>query len=351
MAKTLMDVKNLIKNFEIEAGTVKAIGDITFSIKENEVFGLVGESGSGKSTTGKVLMGIHPPTEGKLTFKGQDISIPTMERAKSLKKDMNMVFQDPGGSLNPTKTVLDIVSLPLRIHDMVDGSEDMVAKVYELLELVDMDPERFMYRRPNDLGQGEKQAVAIARAIATDPSFIVLDEPTSALDVSQQAKIMNILIELQDEYNMAYLFITHDLGLMRNIADRVAIMYLGKFFELADVDVFFETPLHPYTRVLLGSFPTTTKEEERLTPDLKAIGEIPSAMKLPSGCKFHTRCPFKEERCTEIEPELVEVQEGHYVACHLVHGVDDVEYDEDEVEYDEIENLEFDNLYDSSTET
>ncbi|MGM0405584.1 MAG: ABC transporter ATP-binding protein [Thermoplasmatota archaeon] len=334
MAKNLIEVKNLKKYFEIEGGTVKAIGDISFSIEESEVFGLVGESGSGKSTTGKVLMGIHPPTEGEITFKGQDISIPTIKRQKSLKKDMNMVFQDPGGSLNPTKSILDIISLPLRVHDLVEDSTEMVAKVYELLEVVDMDPERFMYRRPNDLGQGEKQAVAIARAIATDPSFIVLDEPTSALDVSQQAKIMNILIDLQDQYNMTYLFITHDLGLMRNIADRVAIMYLGKFFELADVGVFFENPLHPYTRVLLGSFPTTTEEEEKLKPNLKAEGEIPSAMDPPSGCKFHTRCPFKEEKCTEVEPDLIEVQEGHFVACHLVHGVDDVEYDEDAIEYE-----------------
>ncbi|MFW6038503.1 MAG: ABC transporter ATP-binding protein [Candidatus Saliniplasma sp.] len=334
MAKNLIEVKNLKKYFEIEAGTVKAIGDISFNIKESEVFGLVGESGSGKSTTGKVLMGIHSPTEGEITFKGQDISVPTMKREKSLKKDMNMVFQDPGGSLNPTKSVLDIISLPLRVHDLVEDSRDAVAKVYELLEIVDMDPERFMYRRPNDLGQGEKQAVAIARAIATDPSFIVLDEPTSALDVSQQAKIMNILIDLQDEFNMTYLFITHDLGLMRNIADRVAIMYLGKFFELADVSVFFETPLHPYTRVLLGSFPTTTEEEEKLKPNLKAEGEIPSAMDPPSGCKFHTRCPFKEEQCTEVEPDLIEVQKDHFVACHLVHGVDDVEYDEDAIEYE-----------------
>ncbi len=334
MAKNLIEVKNLKKYFKIEAGTVKAIGDISFSIEESEVFGLVGESGSGKSTTGKVLMGIHPPTEGDITFKSQDISVPTMKRQKSLKKDMNMVFQDPGGSLNPTKSVLDIISLPLRVHDLVEDSTEMVAKVYELLEIVDMDPERFMYRRPNDLGQGEKQAVAIARAIATDPSFIVLDEPTSALDVSQQAKIMKILIDLQDQYNMTYLFITHDLGLMRNIADRVAIMYLGKFFELADVSVFFENPLHPYTRVLLGSFPTTTEEEEKLKPNLKAEGEIPSAMDPPSGCKFHTRCPFKEEKCTEVEPDLIEVQEDHFVACHLVHGVDDVEYDEDAIEYE-----------------
>ncbi len=332
MAENLIRVENLKRYFEMETGTVKAIDDITFDIKENEVMGLVGESGSGKSTTGKVLMGIHPPTGGNISFREKDISIPSAERSKSIKRDMNMVFQDPGGSLNPTKTVLDIVGLPLRIHDMVEGKKEMAERVYHLLETVDLEPERFMYRRPNDLGQGEKQAVAIARAIATDPSFIVLDEPTSALDVSIQAKIMNILIDLQDEYNMSYLFITHDLGLMRNIADRVAIMYLGRFFEVADSEVFFETPLHPYTKVLLGSFPTTTEEEEKLTPDINARGEIPSAMDLPSGCKFHTRCPFKEERCLEKEPKLVEVEEDHFVACHLVHGVDDVEYDIEKVE-------------------
>lgn len=334
MTEELIKVENLKRYFDIDSGTVKAIDDISFSVKENEVFGLVGESGSGKSTTGKVLMGIHPPTEGKISFRGEDISTPVTKREKSLKIDMNMVFQDPGGSLNPTKTILDIVGLPLKIHDFVEDRKEMVKEVYKLLDTVDMDPERFMYRRPNDLGQGEKQAVAIARAIATDPSFIVLDEPTSALDVSIQAKIMNILIDLQERYDMTYLFITHDLGLMRNIADRVAIMYLGKFFELADSSVFFENPLHPYTKVLLGSFPTTTEEENKLKPNLKAKGEIPSAMDTPSGCRFHTRCPFKEEHCTEEEPELVEVDEGHYVACHLVHGIEDVEYDIEDLDED-----------------
>ncbi len=318
MTKNLIEVKNLKKYFDTSTGTVKAIDDITFNIKSKEVFGLVGESGSGKSTTGKTLIGIHNPTEGDVYFKGRDIALPSSKRSMAIKKQMNMVFQDPGGSLNPTKTVFDIVSLPLHIHDMVDGKKDAVGKVYELLNTVDLEPERFMYRRPADLGQGEKQAVAIARAIASDPSFVVLDEPTSALDVSIQAKIMNILIDLQEQYDMTYLFITHDLGLMRNIATRVAIMYLGKFFEVAKSFRFFEEPLHPYTKVLLASFPTTTEEEEKLKPKIKAKGEIPSAINPPSGCRFHTRCPFKEEICVEEEPVLREVRKNHYVACHFV---------------------------------
>ncbi|MFW6072333.1 MAG: oligopeptide/dipeptide ABC transporter ATP-binding protein [Thermoplasmatota archaeon] len=316
--KNLIEVENLKKYFELPSGTVKAINGIDFKIKSQEVLGLVGESGSGKSTTGKTLMGIHTPTEGKITFKGRDISISSSDRSKALKRDMNMVFQDPGGSLNPTKTVLDIVSLPLKIHDMVDNQKEAVEKVYKLLETVDLEPERFIYRRPADLGQGEKQAVAIARAIATDPSFVVLDEPTSALDVSIQAKIMNILIDLQKQYDMTYLFITHDLGLMRNIATRVVIMYLGQFYELAPTHRFFEEPLHPYTKVLLSSFPTTTEEEEKLKPNIKAKGEIPSAIDPPSGCRFHTRCPYSEKKCEEEHPELVEVRKNHYVACHKI---------------------------------
>jgi len=318
MSKNLIEAKNLKRYFEIEAGTVKAIDGIDFKIEREDVLGLVGESGSGKSTTGKALMGIHPPTGGTLTFKGKDISTPVTERSMDIKKEMNMVFQDPGGSLNPTKSVFKIVSLPLKIHNLVESEEEAVNKVYELLDTVDLDAERFMYRRPGDLGQGEKQAVAIARAIATDPEFVVLDEPTSALDVSIQAKIMNILINLQKEFDMTYLFITHDLGLMRNIATKVAIMYLGQFFELAETHRFFEEPLHPYTKVLLSSFPTTTEEEEKLKPDLKAKGEIPSAMDPPSGCRFHTRCPYKEETCKKENPKLKEVRDDHYVACHLV---------------------------------
>ncbi|MFP4001744.1 MAG: ABC transporter ATP-binding protein [Thermoplasmata archaeon] len=318
MSEELIKVEDLKRYFELESGTVKAINGISFDIEEKEVFGLVGESGSGKSTTGKVLMGIHTPTEGKVTFKGQDISMHTSRRDKKIKRDMNMVFQDPGGSLNPSKTVFDIVSLPLKIHGIADSKEERVEKVYELLKKVDLEPERFMYRRPSDLGQGEKQAVAIARAIATDPDFVVLDEPTSALDVSIQAKIMNILSELQEDFDMTYLFITHDLGLMRNIATRVAIMYLGQFFELAETHRFFEEPLHPYTKVLLSSFPTVTEEEDEMKPDVKAKGEIPSAMDPPSGCRFHTRCPYKEEICEEEPPELIEVREDHYVACHMV---------------------------------
>jgi len=318
MEDNMLKVKNLKKYFETDSGIVKAVDDISFKIKSNEVFGLVGESGSGKSTTGKILMGIHSPTKGEILFKGKDISTPTRERSLSIKKDMNMVFQDPGGSLDPTSTVFDIVSLPLKIHGLVKNKKETVKRVYKLLESVDLDPDRFMYRRPNDLGQGEKQAVAIARAIATEPSFVVLDEPTSALDVSIQAKIMNILIELQDEYDMTYLFITHDLGLMRNIATRVAIMYLGEFMELADTHIFFEEPLHPYTKLLLSSFPTTTEEEEKLKPDMEVKGEIPSAINIPSGCKFHTRCPFSENICKKEKPKLIEKKNDHYVACHIV---------------------------------
>ncbi len=264
-------------------------------------------------------MGIYTPTSGKITFKGKDITMHTKRRPKHLKRDMQIVFQDPASSLNPTKTVRDIAGLPLKVYALVNDAEELNEKVAELLEAVELPPEDFMYRRPRDLGGGERQAVAIARAIATHPSFIVLDEPTSALDVSIQAKIMKVLMRLQRELNLSYLFITHDLSLMRNVASRVAIMYLGKIFELAPTHMFFQNPLHPYTEMLLSSVPVLTDEEEMLKPkEVMSRGEIPSSISPPPGCRFHTRCPFAMDTCKVKEPTFVMVEPGHHVACHRI---------------------------------
>jgi peptide/nickel transport system ATP-binding protein len=317
-AMDLLVVENLRKYFQTSFGLVKAIDGISFGVRVGETLGLVGESGSGKSTTGYVVIGIYKPTSGRLTFRNEDITIHAKRRPKNLKREMQIVFQDPASSLNPTKSVREIVGLPLRIHSLVHDNKVMDQKVAELLKAVELPPEDIMHRRPKDLGGGEKQAVAIARAISTNPSLLVLDEPTSALDVSIQAKIIKVLMKLQRELNLSYLFITHDLSLMRNVASRVAIMYLGKIVELAPARMFFENPLHPYTKMLLSSVPVLTEEEEMLKPkETKSRGEIPSSINPPPGCRFHTRCQFAKDICKVKEPKFLMIEPEHYLACHL----------------------------------
>jgi peptide/nickel transport system ATP-binding protein len=309
----------LTKHFRTTFGVVRAIDEINFTVKPGETFGLVGESGSGKSTTGYVVMGIYTPTSGRIFFKGNDLSVHAKKRPKHLKKDLAIVFQDPASSLNPTKTVKDVVGQPLKIHGLAKSHDEYDKRVSELLDAVELPPQDFRERRPRDLGGGERQAVAIARAIATNPSFIVLDEPTSALDVSIQAKIMKVLMRLQRELNLSYLFITHDLSLMRNVSSRVAIMYLAQIVEFAPTAAFFRNPVHPYTQMLLSSIPVLTDEEEKLKPkEIISRGEVPSAINPPPGCRFHTRCPFATETCRSKQPTFVTVEPEHRVACHLV---------------------------------
>ncbi len=315
---TIIKVVNLKKYFKVSLGIVKAVDGISFDVKYSETFGLIGESGSGKSTTGHVIVGMYAPTSGKIYYKGKDISVVASRRPKEVRKEIQIVFQDPASSLNPSKTVFEIVSLPIRLYKGIKKKEELENEVARLLELVELPPEYYMYRFPRELGGGEKQAVAIARALATEPSFIVLDEPTSALDVSIQAKIIRTLINLQEKFKLSYLFITHDLSLARNITSRIAIMYLGKIVEMGPTEEIFREPLHPYTQMLLSSIPVLTDEEEELKPKgITSTGEIGSPMNPPSGCRFHPRCPFKRDVCTKVEPELVEVKKGHWVACHL----------------------------------
>ncbi len=318
MAEEILAIKNLKKCFITAQGTVRAVDGVSFSVKSGETFGLVGESGSGKSTVAYTVMGIYNPTSGEILFKGMNISQGINKRPKSLKKELQIVFQDPGSSLNPKRTVQQTLELPLKVHGSA-GSEDCTRKVVELLRMVEL-PAEYMYRYPRELGGGEKQMVAIARALATNPSFILLDEPTSALDVSVQAKIMNMLMRFQKEFDLSYLFITHNLSLMRNVASRVAIMYLGKICEVASASKFFHNPLHPYTRMLLSSIPVITKEEEALKPKkIASRGEIPSPVNVPPGCSFHSRCPERMEMCSKDDPSIVEVEDGHTVRCHLYH--------------------------------
>jgi len=316
----IIKVSKLRKEFRTKYGNLIAVDDVNFEIKKGEIFGLAGESGSGKSTVGSMIAGVYGPTAGTVTFKGErDITKNYELRNKELKLDIQMVFQDPGGSLNPRKTIRQILSVPIQLSENkhLEGMK-LEARVKEALFRVGL-PLGYLNKYPRAIGGGEKQLVCIARAFATNPSFIVLDEPTSSLDVSIQAKITNKLIELQKEDNLSYLFITHNLCLVRNICDRLAIMYLGNICEYAEATELFKNPQHPYTQMLLASIPVLSDEEERLKPQkIHSVGEIPSPLNKPSGCNFHTRCPFKIDICTKKIPKMHEFSPGHFVSCHCL---------------------------------
>ena len=316
MAETILSIEHLTKHFPTNRGVVRAVDDISFSMAVGDTLGLVGESGSGKTTTAQCVVGIYPPTSGEIRFKFHPIDGAFKRRPKELKRDLRIVFQDPGSSLNPKRTIKQILSVPLKVHRIGTG-RDRLDRMRRLLEMVELPPDEYLYKHPQAIGGGEKQMVAIARALATDPSFIILDEPTSALDVSVQGKIINLLLRLGRELRLSYLFITHDLSLMRNVATRVAIMYLGKLCEIASTIDFFESPLHPYTKMLLSSIPVVSDEEETLKPDkVVSTGEIPSPVDIPSGCSFHRRCPVGMDVCRQVDPEMLEVSPGHVVRCH-----------------------------------
>jgi len=252
---------------------------------------------------------------GEIIFKGENIGYKLSKRRKSIKGEIQMVFQDPGTTLNPRKQVKEILALPLRVHGT--NKKDVVPRIKELLEAVEL-PDNYIYKYPHELGGGEKQTVAIARALAVNPSLIILDEPTSALDVSIQAKILNLLFKTQEMFKLTYLFITHDLSMVRNISNQVAIMYLGKICEIAPTAFFFQDPLHPYTKMLLSSIPVITDAEERIKPNkVKPEGEIPSPVNIPPGCSFHSRCRNRMDICSKVDPSFIEVNDGHIVRCHL----------------------------------
>ncbi len=322
MSREILTVDKLQKFFATSRGTVRAVDNVSFSVLEGETLGLVGESGSGKSTVAYTVVGLHAPTSGKIVFEGNDISASVFKRPKALKKAIQIVFQDPGTSLNSRRTIQQILELPLKVHRLGDA-HDRKQRVADLLDRVEL-PHDFMYKSPHSLGGGERQMVAIARALATSPKLIILDEPTSALDVSIQAKIINMLLKFQKEMNLSYLFITHDLSLMRNVATRVAIMYLGKICEVAPTIEFFQRPLHPYTKMLLSSIPVVSPEEEALKPaKIRSEGEIPSPVNVPPGCGFHTRCVEINGCCSQDIPEMLEVEPGHFVRCHLYSDSED----------------------------
>jgi len=317
---TILTIEHLVKHFPTKMGVVRAVDDISFDIAEGDTLGLVGESGSGKTTTAQCVVGIYPPTSGRIVFEGTPIGVAFKRRPKELKRKIRIVFQDPGSSLNPKRTIKQILSVPLRVHGM-ETDRKRLAMMSQLLETVELPPAEYLYKYPQAIGGGEKQMVAIARALATNPRFVVLDEPTSALDVSVQGKIINLLMRLADELELTYLFITHDLSLMRNVATRVSIMYLGELCEIARTDEFFQSPMHPYTKMLLSSIPVVTEEEESLKPKkIVSQGEIPSPVNVPPGCSFHLRCPERLPICSEVDPEMTALGNGRVVRCHLFPG-------------------------------
>jgi peptide/nickel transport system ATP-binding protein len=325
MSEPILSIRNLKQYFPIGKRNgqniyVKAVDDVSLDIMPGEVVGLVGESGSGKSTIAYSVIGMYEPTDGQIFFQGQPLNDKGKKRPLAMKKDMQIVFQDPGSSLNAHQTIKEILELPLKVHGMCMTRAEREQRVRELLTMVEL-PENYLFKSPNSIGGGEKQMVAIARALATEPKFIILDEPTSALDVSIQAKIINMLLKLQKERNMTYLFITHDLSLMRNIATKVGILYLGRLSEVAHTEAFFRKPEHPYTQMLISSIPVVSEEEEKLKPSrVESRGEIPSPVNIPPGCSFHTRCPSATERCRIDDPVMHNIENAHRVRCHLFSG-------------------------------
>ena len=316
----MVDVRDLKTHFLVDKSAktfVRAVDGVSFQIEDGDIVGLVGESGSGKSTIAYTIMGMNKPTAGEIFFDGENI-IANLDRKRplSFRKKAQIIFQDPGSSLNPYQDILQILSLPLKVHKMAT-KELIEEKITEILKMVEL-PSDFINNSPNSISGGEKQLVAIARALCCDPKFIILDEPTSSLDVSIQAKIINMLLKLHKEKKLTYLFITHDLSLIRNISTKVLIMYLGKICEIADTEEFYTNPLHPYTQMLLSSIPVISEEEEALKPKkIVSVGEIPSPVNIPKGCSFNTRCNATKEICFAEDPTMHKVSERHFVRCHL----------------------------------
>jgi len=316
----IVEVKNVKKYFPVKSGLfkrkkdfVKAVDDISFSIHHGETFGIVGESGSGKSTLGRTILRLNEPTDGKIFYDGEDISHIKQHDMRDYRRHMQMVFQDPFSSLNPRMRVGELIEEPMIIHQYGDSSTRK-KRIQNLLETVGL-PAGAAEKFPHEFSGGQRQRIGIARSLAIQPKFIIADEPVSALDVSIQSQILNLISDLQEEFNLTYLFIAHDLSVVKHISDRVGVMYLGKMMELSPKRSLFNNPLHPYTRSLLSAVPIPDPHAKRERIILK--GDIPSPVNPPSGCVFRTRCPMAFERCATEIPEMNKVEEGHYVACHL----------------------------------
>ncbi|MCI3921021.1 dipeptide ABC transporter ATP-binding protein [Paenibacillus sp. TRM 82003] len=316
MSTPLLEVNNLTKYFNVGGGnTLKAVNDVSFQLMKGETLGLVGESGCGKSTAGRTILRLYEPTKGEVKYDGTNIYKLSGSKMKELRRNMQMIFQDPYASLNPRMTVTDIIGEALDVHRLVNGRASRKKRVEELLDLVGLNPDHAT-RYPHEFSGGQRQRIGIARALAVDPKFIVCDEPISALDVSIQAQVVNLLMKLQKQFGLTYLFIAHDLAMVKHISDRVAVMYLGKMVELTTSDELYANPMHPYTKALLSAIPIPDPEIEATRERIVLKGDIPSPINPPSGCHFRTRCPAATEKCAKETPEFVEMKKGHWVACH-----------------------------------
>ena len=322
----ILEVTGLKKHFPIssgivfqrQVGAVRAVDGVSFHVIRGETLGLVGESGCGKSTTGRTILQLYRPTEGSVKFEGQELSTMTGNDLRQMRRRMQIIFQDPFASLNPRMTVGSIVSEPLQIHKMYANKKERQQYVEQLMEKVGLNP-YFINRYPHEFSGGQRQRIGIARALALQPSFIVADEPISALDVSIQAQVVNLMEELQEELNLTYLFIAHDLSMVRHICDRVAVMYLGKIVELGPVDEVYNNPQHPYTQALLSAVPVPDPLVEESRQRIIIAGDLPNPANPPAGCNFNTRCPVAFDLCYhELDPPLIEVRPKHYVSCHRV---------------------------------
>lgn len=312
----ILEVRNLKKHFNVGKGAIlKAVDGVSFTINKGETLGLVGESGCGKSTTGRTIIRLYDATDGEVIFNGKDVHKLNNHEMKSFNREMQMIFQDPYASLNPRMTVADIIAEGIDIHGLATGKERM-KRVYDLLETVGLNKEH-ANRFPHEFSGGQRQRIGIARALAVEPSFIIADEPISALDVSIQAQVVNLLEKLQKEKGLTYLFIAHDLSMVKYISDRVGVMYLGALVELAGSEELYEDPLHPYTEALLSAIPIPDPDIERSRERVILEGDVPSPINPPSGCRFRTRCPKAMPECATMVPEWKEVKPKHWVACHL----------------------------------
>ncbi len=324
VGETLLEVNDLVMHFPLtrgiilqrKVGAVQAVDGVSFSVKKGETLGLVGESGCGKSTTGRAILQLYKPTSGEVNFLGKDLTKLDAGEMRKMRRHLQMIFQDPYASLNPRMTVGSIISEPMQIHNLVDRRHRN-QRVQELLETVGLNP-YFANRYPHEFSGGQRQRIGVARALAANPAFIVADEPVSALDVSIQAQIVNLLEDLQEQFNLTYLFIAHDLSVVKHISDRVAVMYLGKIVELASRDTIYEEPLHPYTKALLSAVPIPDPVIEKKRERIILAGDVPSPINPPSGCHFHTRCQYAiKGTCDVVEPPFEDKGNNHFVACHL----------------------------------
>ncbi len=316
----LLEVRHLVKHFPVDNSDdlVQAVDDVSFHLTQGETLGLVGESGCGKSTVGRCLLRLHEPTSGEVLFEGENIIGVPNNKMQRLRREMQIIFQDPYASLNPRLSIRSIVAEPLKIHHIGDKAEQY-ERVADLLQKVGLDP-KYADRYPHEFSGGQRQRIGIARALALNPKLIICDEPVSALDVSVQAQVVNLLQELQDEFGLTYLFISHGLAVVEHISNRVAVMYLGKIVEICGSDELYEMPLHPYTKALLSAIPIPDPKQKRERIVLK--GDVPTPIDPPSGCRFRTRCPIAIGECAKTEPELREITPGHFAACIRVDGYD-----------------------------